>query len=161
MNELIVSNSLCNEVLYGLQWTHSQQLIVRSFVAHWDSVVCLEIEVNEASFFSFALGYSEVLLLPTFTNPADALVVHRLIGCMSVAVFDDVDRRYPLHKASADRDWNVSIFLLYGMQVSFEVNEAKVALIVQSVYCMIVLQNFGNFAGIYFVNLAKRNIKMD
>lgn len=161
MNELVVSNSFCDEVMYRLQWTHPKQLIVRAFVAHWNSIVGLKIKVNEASLLSFVFRYFEVLLFPAFADPANTLVIHRLIRGMSVVIFDYIDGGYSLDEASADRNGDVSIFLLYGMQVSFEIDEAKVALIVKAVYRVVVLQNFGDFAGVYFIDFAKGDIEMD
>lgn len=115
MDELVVSHCFCGEVMDGFQWTHPKQLVMRALITHWNSIICLKIEMNEASLFAISFRDFEVFLLPALADPANALIIHRIIRRMGVAIFDDIDRRYPLDETSTDGDWDVSILFLYGV----------------------------------------------
>lgn len=155
MDKLIVSHCFCDEVMYGFQWTHPKQLVMRALITHWNSIICLKIEMYEASLLAISFCDFEVFLLPAFADPANALIIHRIIRCMGVAIFDDIDRRYSLDETSTDGYRNVSILFFYGVKVSLEIYEAEVALIVETVYCVIVLQHFSDLASVYLIDFAE------
>ena len=72
-----------------------------------------------------------------------------------MAIFDDIDRRYSLDETSTNGNRYVSIFFLYGVQISFKIYEAEVALVVEAVDRVIVLQDFCYFASVYFIDFAE------
>ena len=66
-----------------------------------------------------------------------------------------------MNKACPNRDGDVPILFLDGMQVSFEIDESQVALVMEAVNGMIILESFGNFSGVYFIYFAKGNVQMN
>ena len=99
MNKGIFREESGIEESEGFRWAHSEDLEVTSHIFHHNSIVELEIKMDETCFLSWFFVDFEIFLLPTLADPAD--ISNGTCGLLAIVVGYDIDRMDPLDESSS------------------------------------------------------------
>lgn len=142
----------------GFRRAHSEDLEVASHIFHHDSIVELEIEVDETCLLSWFFIDFEIFLLPPLADPAN--ISDGAGWLLTIVVGDDIDRMYPLNESGSYGDGRFKMLFFDGMQMPFKIDITLIPLIMQPIYRMVHFQSSAYFSGIELVYLAVWDIEM-